>query len=274
MEQVQPAPVAPAAPAAAVEVPAVPVGDTAAPEPKPDRTFTQAELDDILEKRLSKERRKREDIQRRLQVTEELALRKRDDPPKPAPVVSGEPKRESFDSYEAFIEARAEWKADQKVEERFRKQSEEQQTRTATENQQKQAQEFKKRTKELAKGLENFDEVMAEATSSPDSPVSRLFAEPIQECDNPAAVLFHLATNPEEAERIADLVGHKQAREIWALDAKLKSAPAPKKPSSAPEPIKPVGGKAATGDDEPPASNTKAWIDWRNRQIQAKRKGT
>jgi hypothetical protein len=74
------APAAPAAPAPAAET-VVDPNATAAPdvktpeENKPERTFSQKELDEILEKRLAKERRKREELSRRLQVTEELALR-------------------------------------------------------------------------------------------------------------------------------------------------------------------------------------------------------
>ncbi len=263
----------PAAPVAQPPVTATPGPEVTTPEQPPERTFTQKDLDEIVEKRLSKERRKRQEIETRLRVTEELVVRgKQPEQPrqqqdKPA---TAEPKRDDFDTYEAFIEARADWRADQKVDARFKKEREEQQSRTASEEGQKRALEFKKRTTELGKEIKDFAEVMAEATSDPESPVARLFAEPIEECDNPAAVLYHLAKNVEEAERIASLPGHKQAREIWALDAKLKSTPAPKKASNAPEPITPVGGKTVKGDDEPDAKDTKAWNAWRERTIRAR----
>jgi hypothetical protein len=261
----------PAAPVAQPETTAVP-GAEAKPE-VPERTFSQKELDDIVEKRLAKERRKREELKTRLKVTEELALRAKPPEPERKPARDDEPKRDQFDTYEAFIEARAEWRADKKVEERFNKEREEQKNRTAKEQDQKRVEAFQKRTRELAKSLEDFDEVMAAATADPESAVARLLADPIDECDNPAAVLYHLAKNADEAERIASLPAGKQAREIWALDTRLKSAPEPKKPSKAPEPINPVGGKTAQGDAEPDASDTKAWIAWRNRQIAAKARG-
>lgn len=266
-------PAAPAAPAAA-PVPAAPEAPVV--ETKPEKTFTQAELDDILEKRLSKERRKRDDLQRRLTVTEELALRGRqpEEPKKPDSPEGAVPKREDFDSYEAYLEAKAEWRADQAVDKKLAKQKEDADRTRTTEEQQKKATDFRKRTQESAKGLEDFEEVMREATSSPDSPVSRLFAEPINECENPAKVLFHLAKNPDEAERIAALGQVGQAREILKLEQKLASAPPPKKPSNAPEPIIPVGGKATVTDDMPDPKDTKAWVAWRNKQELAKRKGT
>lgn len=276
---------APAAPAAA-PAPAAPEVTTGTapeqkPETQPERTFTQKELDEIVERRVAKERRKREELKTRLKVTEELALRGKQpdaEPRKPQPSANDEPKRENFDSYEAFIEARAEWRADRKVTERLTKDREEQdRNRTASETQ-KRAEDAKKRVQELAKPFEDFEEVMEAATSAPESPVSRLLMDPVIECDNPAAVLYHLAKNEQEAERIASLPAQKQAREIWALDAKLKSAPAPKKPSNAPEPIKPVGGKPVTGDEMPEVKLADGkvnpeWLKWRQRQESAARKG-
>ena len=277
---------------AVAEVPAAPVVPAPAADPavtatpdqevKPERTFNQKELDEIVEKRLAKERRKREATKRENEVLRRLALERgerREEPRKEAkPSADAEPKRENFETYEAFLEARAEWRADQKVDKRLAERDQKSKQEADNAALAKQREDFRKRTKELAKDLSDFDEVMAEATSSPDSAVSRLFAEPINECENPSAVLYHLAKNPDEAERIADLPGPKQAREIWALDAKLKSAPPPKKPSNAPEPINPVGGKSVKGDDMPEVKLADGrvnpeWTKWRNRQEQASKKG-
>lgn len=260
-------------PPVATPAPVVPDPVTPEPEVKPERTFTQAELDAAIEKRLSKERRKRTEIETRLKVTEELALKSKAPEPKAEPKPSGEPVREAYDSYEAYIEARAEWKAEQKIEAKLKERDNRSQEEKSRAEQLEKAEAFKKRTKELAKSMEDFDEVMAEATGAPDSPVSRLLAEPIEECENPAAILYHLAKNPEEAERIASLGAAKQAREIWALETKLKAEPAPKKPSKAPEPITPVGGKVVAADKEPDAkTQPEAWYAWRQKQA-AKRKG-
>lgn len=252
-------------------VPAAP--ETPAPEatPEPIRTFTQSELDAAIEKRLSKERRKRQEIETRLKVTEELAL-KRPEPPKPE-ARAGEPKREDYSDYQEYIRADARWNAKQEAEKAFAEHTKNSQAESQKADADKQREAFRARVSTLAKDLTDFDEVMAEATSDQDSPVSRLHSEPISACDNPAAVLYHLAKNPDEAERIASLPGQKQAREIWALDTKLKSTPT-KKPSNAPAPIVPLGGKGQTASDEPDAKDTKAWVAWRERQVQAKRKGT
>lgn len=276
-EVVQPATSAPAAaPAPAAPVVEVPVVEKPAEAPKPERTFSQSELDAAIEKRLSKERRKRTEIETRLKVTEELALRKPAEPEKPKPQESAEPKRDQFDSYEEFVEARAEWRADKAVDKRFKeREQKETETRTRTEHQ-KASEAFKSKVSEQAKGIEDFQDVIDEATAEENHPFSRIGAEVIASADNPAKVLYHLAKNREEAERIASLNMVSQAREIWKLEAKLASEPPQKKPSSAPAPIAPVGGKATAADAMPDAGkNPKEWIAWRNRQVAAKRfKGT
>lgn len=266
------APAAPAADVAPAPGPATAPEAAPAPEaPKPERTFTQAELDEIIEKRLGKERRKREDIERRLKITEELHLRGKEVAPQPdKPAVSGEPKREQFATYEEFVEAKAEWRADQRVEAKFKEREERDRERTAQEKEQQQRDAFKKAMKESAKGIEDFEEVMSEI--KPTDPVANISALAVEATEAPGKVLYHLVKNPEEAERIASLPVGQQAREMLKLEATL-SAKAPVKPSKAPEPIAPVAGaKAGNADEMPdPAKKPEEWLKWRNRQLSAKR---
>lgn len=252
------APVAPVAP---------PSADTAPIEAKPERTFTQAELDEILEKRLAKERRKRGEIETRLRVTEELALRGKE-PREPAPQKQpdGEPRRDQFDTYEAYLEARTDYRADKKVEERLAKQREEE-TRTRTEaEQRKQAETFRAKADKFASTTEDFHEVMEASTA----PLTREMQRAIVSSeDSGPAIAYHLAKNPEEAERIAALPEAIQAREIWKLESKLQTQKTAV-PSKAPAPIDPVRGKT-TGVDDPEPTDPDKWRIWREKQIRAKR---
>lgn len=267
---------APAAPAA--EVPAPGATPAAAPveAQKPERTFSQTELDDILKKKDAKRLRERDELRKENEVLRKLALeraaareQKEETPAKPQP--TGEPTREQFGTYEEFIEARAEWKADQKVSQKFKEREEADRKLSAEESAKKAGEEFRKRAKETAKDIPDFDQVMGEIKA--DDPVARIAADPIANSDRPAELLYHLAKNPDEAERIASLPLGQQAREIWKLEQKL-SAKAPVKPSQAPEPIKPVGGKAAAvGNEEPDAAkDPKGWLKWRNEQLAARRR--
>lgn len=269
---------APAAPAVEVPVPApaaTPGADTPPAEPpKPERTFSQAELDELVEKRLAKEKRKRYEVETRLKVTEELALKRAEqDKPKPdAPKspAEGEPKREQFATYEEYIEARADWRAEKKVDAKLQERDAKDRERSAQSDQDKQREAFRKTMKESAKDISDFDEVMGEIKAT--DPVANVSALAVEAADAPGKILYHLAKNPDEAERIASLLPGKQAREILRLEEKLAKPPV--KPSKAPDPITPVGGKAAVGDEMPdPNKDPAKWLEWRQRDLAAKRKG-
>jgi hypothetical protein len=270
--------VTPAAPAAEVTpAPAVnstPAADPNAPEHKPERTFSQAELDEIVEKRLAKEKRKRSEVETRLKVTEELALkraeRERAETPPAKPQTEGEPTRDQYDTYEQFIEARADWRAEQKVNKKFEERDAKDRERTASTKQEQEREAFRKAMKESAKDIADFDEVMSGIKA--DDPVANVSATAIEAAELPGKILHYLAKNPDEAERIASLSPGKQAREIVRLEEKLAKPPV--KPSKAPDPITPVGGKAAVGDEMPDAAkDPEGWVRWRNRDLAAKRKG-
>lgn len=264
-------PAAPAAPAAEpVQSAVIQEGTAPAAEPV-EKKFTQKELDDILEKRLGKERRKREDLSRRLQVTEELALRSRPQEPQPkAQAEDGAPKRESYHDYESFLEAKAEWRADQAVDKRFKERTEKEATERTQAERGKIEKTFRERSQKAATEVDDFEDVL----SASEAPMTPQMAEAIMHSELGPKLAYHLAKNPEEAERIAALPAARQATEIGRLETKIESAPPPKKPSNAPAPIAPVGGKDIKADAEPDASkNPKEWVDWRNREVMKKRKG-
>lgn len=276
----QAAPAAPAAaevkqqPAPGAAPAAAPAADPAAPvvEQQPERTFNQKELDEIVEKRLAKERRKREDIERRLRVTEELVLKGKDQQPaqRQEQSESGEPTRDKYATYEEFIEARAEWRADQRVEKRFKEREEKDRQLSAQEQTKKAGDEFRKRLQESAKDIEDFDETVSGLRA--DDPAANIWSPALEACEKPGVMLHHLIKNPSEAERIAALSPGLQAREMLKLEQKLTVPAKEVKPSNAPDPIKPVGGnKASVGDEMPdPAKKPEEWLKWRNRQLAAK----
>lgn len=261
------------------EVPQTPpAGTTPAAETQqqPERTFSQKELDEIVEKRLAKERRKREDTKRENEVLRRLALERGGEPaPKKdmqQPAEDREPVRGDFEHYEDFIKAQAEYRATKTTKAVLAEDRKAAEEKAKADAAQKSADAWRQKVKSNAAGIPDFEEVMSNLT--PDMPVSRLPSDPIGECDNPAKVLHHLATHPEEAERIASLPLGQQAREIWKLDSTLASAAAkpPVKPSAAPAPISPIGGGKTAPAGEMPDPNTQqaAWLKWRNDQVRAK----
>jgi hypothetical protein len=265
------APVAPA-PAATPEV--APVVET----PKPERNFSQAELDEIIRKKDAKRLKERDELRRENEVLRKLALERaeREDAaraPKPeAAPADGEPKREQFDSYEAFLEARSDWRADQRVEKRFKEREESERQRSSQEKEKQGREQFQKMLKESAKGIEDFEDALGELKE--DHPAAAIWSPALEAVDAPGRILHYLIKNPSEAERIASLPPGKQARAL--IDLERDQAAKVVKPSKAAEPIKPVnGGKtAADGDEMPdPAKDPKGWLAWRNRNLAAKRSG-
>jgi len=266
----QPAPGADAPPTAAV-IPAAPIDGTAPPVEKtppaePPKTFSQEQLDEILEKRLGKERRKREELRRELDVTRKLALQ-RDEPRKdPAKPEAAEPKREDFESYESFIEAKAEWRADQRVDQRLAKQREESERTRTQEEQQKLDKQFQAEVRKMSAEVDGLDDDLA----SSEAPLTEAMHRAITSCDPLSLgvkVLHHLTKHPEEAERIAALPAPRQAAEIGKLEAKLSVETPPKKPSQAPEPIKPVGAGSGVQTGIRPGMSFKEFRAERNKQL-------
>lgn len=101
----------------------------------------------------------------------------------------------------------------------------------------------------LADGEEQY-EGFAEAMQSDELVITQPMAGYMMfDADNGTELAWHLAQNPKEARRIARLSPGKQIAELTRMNDKL-SQPKPqmKKPSSAPEPVNPLGGgKAEVG---------------------------
>lgn len=195
-----------------------------------EKTFTQAQLDEIVKKRISKLERKLE----RQRADESRAQVEQN----PVAVELGEkPKAEDYADYAEFLEALAEHKAEEKLIQRENSKKE------AAIKEQQEA-EVKKHS-ELRRNLmesgedkyDDFEEVVK---------ASKLrIAEPaylaILESDVSSELVYHLAKDADEAERISKLSPYSQAKEIGKLEEKL-AAKQPIKKSDAPKPISPVNG--------------------------------
>lgn len=92
--------------------------------------------------------------------------------------------------------------------------------------------------------------------------------ETIGSMDAGPAVLHHLATHLDEADRIARMPAHIAALHLGRLERDL-SAPKPKPVSNAPAPAPTVGGAAVIKKD-PDAMTTDEWMRWRRDQLRAK----
>lgn len=218
-----------------------------------EKKFSQAELDAAIAKRIARLERKRE----------------RERPVEPAPVAEapkplGRPTPDSFKTTEEYVEAVAEWKAEEKFNAKFAEQEQKQRENRVRSHQETLALEHQKREEVARDKYDDFDDVVYDETL----PITRDMALAIQLSDVGPELAYHLGKNPTEAARIAKLHPLAQARELGKLEAKVASAEPPARPSTAPDPIRPISAKGTAKqiyDTTDPRStksmSTSEWID-------------
>ena len=232
-----------AAPVPEVSAPEVP--EVASEDKAAEKTYTQAEIDAMIGKRLAREQRKweRDQAQR---LTPQAPT---------TPVVP-----EQFESTEAYVDALALQKADQLL-----RQREEQRQQSEI------LESYHDKEEEARAKYDDFEQV----AYNPNLPITNVMAQTIQGSEIGPDMAYHLGANPKEAERISKLSPFLQAKEIGKLEAKLAAEPPTKKTSSAPTPISPVTARSTGGssyDTTDPRSiksmSTSDWIEAeRQRQI-------
>ena len=213
-----------------------------------EKTYTQAEIDAMIGKRLAREQRKWEREQAQKQAETQIL--------KTAPAATAD----QFESTEAYAEALALQKAEELIAKR------------EAAKQQSQVLESYQDLEEAAMAkYDDFEQV----AYNPKLPITNVMAETIQSSEIGPELAYYLGTNPKEAERISRMTPLGQAKEIGKIEAKLVSAPPVKKTTSAPAPISPVTARstgATTLDTTDPRSiksmTASQWIEAeRARQI-------
>lgn len=233
----------PAAPEAPAAQPAPEIESTAdqspapegesTPEVVPEKTFTQAELDKIIQKRLHTESRKaeREAQAREARIQQEVAERFSRLQPQ-TPQKTGEPVPESFKDYESYIDALTEYKVEQKMS------GIHQQTEAQRQNEFRRQQAATVLPK-LKTAMEKYPDFKDVATSFDGAP------EPMQaamlKSKHTGELYYYIGSNPDELDRISALDPVDQVWAIKELEAKLTASPSPTK---APPPIVPNAGKS------------------------------
>ena len=212
------------------------------------KTFTQAEVDALVQKRLLKEERR---VHRRV----EQQLREQQQ----QAVLQTEPVREKFQDdqayYQAQIEHLAEVKAAEKLAERERSREAE-----------RRSESFLDKAEKATERYPDFQSVV----SNPSLPINEAMAEFIAESDLGADVAYFLGKNPSKAMDISQLSPIKAARELVKIETELAARPKAN-PSKAPEPINPVGqrGKASVSSLPSDSDDIDTWM----RKEQARLRG-
>ena len=203
------------------------------PEASEPKTFTQEELDAIVGKRLAREQRKWEREA------------------KPPETPKGEIYYDDFDSTEAYVEALAERKAEELLARREQSRAHE----TILEA-------YQDREEQAREKYDDFEQV----AYNPALKVTTEMAQTIQASEIGPDLIYHLGSNPKEADRISRLSPLLQAKEIGKLEAQLSSAPPARKTTTAPAPLSPVTarttGAPAYDTTDPRSLKTMTTSEW------------
>lgn len=241
------------APNAAGTAPPVeaPVSGEVTPEtPTEPKLFKQEELDEIVSKRLARERRKweREQAQR---------------PSQEAPVVEAEPQKPNigtFQTVEEYDRAMELW-SDKRIEVKEAKRAQSEREASVRREAEEVAYTHAEREEKAVEKYADYYQV----TRNPQLPITPAMLDAIQVLATGSDVAYHLGKNLQEAARIAQLPAKAQGVEMGMLAAKLALAPPAPKTSSAPAPIVPVGGKgnaAPVIDSTDPRSDKLSTDEW------------
>lgn len=253
----------PAAEEVTVETPVPAETEVEVPEEKqPDES--PEKISRNLQKRIDRlTRQKYEERARRELVEQELA-RLRNEPRQPAQAAptDGEPKPESYSSYEAYLEARAEWKAGQTLRQHLSALQQNQIAAQQMAQVQAAASAWQKQVETASGKYADWEDVIEVAGETPITPVMQQL---VPQLPNGADVVYWLAKNQEEAARISTLPPVMQVMELGAIAKTLQSGQK-QQPSAAPRPINPVRGNAGSASSDPAKMSAEAYIRWKNEQ--------
>jgi hypothetical protein len=219
-----------------------------------EKTFTQAELDAIIQKRISKAEAQAE--RRALKVyAEKLESMQRQPAQQQEAPADNKPKMSQFENVEDYVEAVADWKLAQ---------HDQSSAKVKSEQAQKSIYDRTEKIYAKAEKIQGFDRDEFDAL-----PLTTSIAQAIIESDEAPRLMAHLASNPAEVQRIANLSPARQAEEIGKLEIKIQDAK-PVQISKAPAPITPIGSRGSSSKDPSDMSDAE-FAKWRKSQIAQRR---
>jgi hypothetical protein len=177
------------------------------------------------------------------------------------PIDNSEPRIDNFDDFDKYVAAKAEWIASKKINETLNERERRSAEERAAAAHYQAVDGWNQRLEKATAELPDFKEVI----ESSDVPMSDFMRDAIVESDLGPKVAYWLANNPDEAKKIASMSPLATVKAIGRIEERLESqAKAPKKPTAAPAPLKPVGGKASVQKD--PGQMTDAeYAEWRKK---------
>lgn len=185
------------------------------------------------------------------------------------------PTPEKFETYDAYIEALTDWKADEKVRTAFDARDKASAEKATAEQR---ASTWAERKAAFAKEMPDNDAVM----EASEVPIAGHVAESLLESEEGPRIARHLNDHPEIAEKLNAMTATQAAREIGRLEVALKPAssatpstpapeveatpaPAEKRATKAPPPVKPIAQSKSAPVDLAKA-NMDEYVEARRKQ--------
>lgn len=239
-------------------------GEDETPKP-PKKNRVQDRINELTRAKYEQEREKElaraeaEELRQKVQRFEQQAFNQN--------LQSGAPTIDQFDyDQNAFQQAYSNW-YNGKLQERAQQLNQERAKRSQAERQAKQQTEVKMKLAEGGERYPDFQQVISNP-ALPSIPANNPTAyEEIIASDKTADILYYLAKNPEEAQRIIGLNNpHQTRRELYKLEASLDRKPE-KTETAAPKPVEKIQSSPASIRKDPEKMSTEEWMKWRQKQL-------
>lgn len=219
------------------------------PKDEPIPKGVQKRIDRAVRQKYEAEARANE-LERRLQQLEQSHVAK--------PAGSDAPRYEDFNNdFDAYSRAVARYEAKQEIESTISAHQKAASERQAQEAQAKSSETWAKRAAAAKAEMPDWSEVVESAQDIVLDPGAY---QAIQESEVGPKIAYYLASNPDEADDIAQLRGAAAIRAIGRLEAKLEDGKV--SVTRTPAPIKPVGQKAKV-DKAPEEMSPAEFAKWR-----------
>ena len=214
-----------------------------------------------VQKRIDRAVRQKYEAEAKATVLEERLRNLEQQSYRPAQKEAGAPKLDQFDNIEDYVEAKAAWVADKRIDEKLSAREKVENERNAQAAHTKSAESWQKRVASITAELPDYDDVVGSSDVVFKDPV---VVSAIQESDIGPKIAYYLASHPDEADDIADMTGIAAVRAIGRLESKLSGKGVVT--TRTPAPISPVGQKAKI-EKAPEEMSSKEFDAWRKKYI-------
>lgn len=166
------------------------------------------------------------------------------------PPEKGRPSRDQYPDEDDYIEAVAEWKADQKQQQADRKRQRDAEEKRHQDQVQTVQQAYAERLNAAKSRYDDYDDVV----NSSDIRITQAVTDAIVESEVGPDLVYHLAQHPDDAQKLNSLgpvalgkaLARLEAKVAPAADEKPDTTPHETPPHVPPAPIRPVGSGHAT----------------------------